>query len=69
MLFRSPPMPAFYNHPQSLDDVVDHIVARMLDQFGIEARFAKRWSGEMRRKPAGGRTAAAQSKESKEEAS
>jgi 4-hydroxy-3-polyprenylbenzoate decarboxylase len=44
-----PPMPAFYNHPQSLDDMVDHIVARMLDQFGIEASFAKRWDGEMRR--------------------
>jgi flavin prenyltransferase len=42
-------MPAFYNQPQTLDDMVDHIVARMLDQFGIEADFAKRWSGEMRR--------------------
>jgi 4-hydroxy-3-polyprenylbenzoate decarboxylase len=44
-----PPMPAFYNRPQSVEDVVDHIVARMLDQFGIEASFAKRWSGDMRR--------------------
>lgn len=44
-----PPMPAFYNHPQTLDDMVDHIVARMLDQFGVEAKFAKRWDGEMRR--------------------
>jgi len=43
-----PPMPAFYNHPQTLGDMVDHIVARMLDQFGIEAGLAKRWSGEMR---------------------
>ncbi len=47
-----PPMPAFYNHPESIDDIVDHIVARILDQFGIEADFAKRWSGEMRRRPA-----------------
>jgi len=47
-----PPMPAFYNHPQTLDDMVDHIVARMLDQFGIEADFAKRWSGEMHRESA-----------------
>ena len=30
-----PPMPAFYNHPQSVDDVVNHIVMRVLDQFGI----------------------------------
>jgi 4-hydroxy-3-polyprenylbenzoate decarboxylase len=47
-----PPMPAFYNQPQTVDDMVDHIVARMLDQFGIEAAFAKRWTGEMRREPA-----------------
>jgi 4-hydroxy-3-polyprenylbenzoate decarboxylase len=43
-----PPMPAFYNHPQSVGDIVDHIVARTLDQFGIEAPFAKRWEGKMR---------------------
>jgi 4-hydroxy-3-polyprenylbenzoate decarboxylase len=43
-----PPMPAFYNHPQSVDDVVEHVVARVLDQFGLPASFAKRWSGEMR---------------------
>ena len=42
-----PPMPAFYNHPQTVDDVVDHIVARALDQFGIPAAFAKRWDGQM----------------------
>ena len=42
-----PPMPAFYNHPQTVDDIVDHTVARMLDQFGIEMRGAPRWSGEM----------------------
>lgn len=43
-----PPMPAFYNHPQTIDDIVDHIVARVLDQFGLPAEFAQRWSGEMR---------------------
>lgn len=42
-----PPMPAFYNKPASLDDVVDHIVARVLDQFDIDAAFAKRWDGQM----------------------
>jgi 4-hydroxy-3-polyprenylbenzoate decarboxylase len=41
-------MPAFYNHPKSIDDIVAHIVARVLDQFGITARFAKRWDGKMR---------------------
>jgi 4-hydroxy-3-polyprenylbenzoate decarboxylase len=42
-----PPMPAFYNHPKSINDIVDHIVARVLDQFGISAPFAKRWNGHM----------------------
>jgi len=42
-----PPMPAFYNHPQSVDDVVNHIVGRVLDQFKIPAPFAKRWDGHM----------------------
>ena len=42
-----PPMPAFYNHPKSINDIVDHIVARVLDQFGISATFARRWDGHM----------------------
>lgn len=42
-----PPVPAFYNRPATLDDIVDHIVARVLDQFGIDAAFAKRWDGKM----------------------
>lgn len=44
-----PPMPAFYNRPQTIDDIVDHIVARVLDQFGIPADFAKRWDGNLSR--------------------
>ena len=44
-----PPMPAFYNNPRSLADIVEHTVARMLDQFGIEVPGgAQRWTGEMR---------------------
>ena len=43
-----PPVPAFYNHPQTIDDIVNHTVARVLDQFGITADFAKRWDGVMR---------------------
>ena len=42
-----PPMPAFYNHPKTVEDVIDHIVMRVLDQFGIAAPFAKRWDGHM----------------------
>jgi 4-hydroxy-3-polyprenylbenzoate decarboxylase len=44
-----PPVPAFYNRPQTIDELVDHVVARVLDQFGISADFAKRWDGVMRR--------------------
>ncbi|GGV66024.1 MULTISPECIES: non-oxidative hydroxyarylic acid decarboxylases subunit B [Streptomyces] len=40
-----PPMPAFYNHPQSVDDLVDHIVTRILDQFDLPAPAARRWEG------------------------
>jgi 4-hydroxy-3-polyprenylbenzoate decarboxylase len=40
-----PPMPAFYNRPASIDDIVNHIAARILDQFGLEAPEAVRWSG------------------------
>jgi 4-hydroxy-3-polyprenylbenzoate decarboxylase len=43
-----PPMPALYNHPQTVDDIVDHVVARVLDQFQIEAHYARRWTGQMR---------------------
>ena len=42
-----PPLPAFYNHPSSLADAVDHSVARMLDQFGIPVADMPRWKGEM----------------------
>lgn len=40
-----PPMPAFYNHPQTVDDITQHIVARVLDQFGLEHPNARRWQG------------------------
>ncbi|MBL4564087.1 non-oxidative hydroxyarylic acid decarboxylases subunit B [Citrobacter koseri] len=40
-----PPMPAFYNHPQTIDDITQHIVARVLDQFGLEHPRARRWQG------------------------
>jgi len=43
-----PPMPAFYNHPKTIDDIVNHIVMRTLDQFGIHLDLMGRWTGEMR---------------------
>jgi len=41
----APPMPAFYNQPQSIDDIVNHTVGRLLDLLGLESGLVKRWSG------------------------
>jgi polyprenyl P-hydroxybenzoate and phenylacrylic acid decarboxylases len=40
-----PPMPAFYNHPQSIEDLINHHVMKILDQFGIKYDRVKRWDG------------------------
>ena len=42
-----PPVPAFYNHPQTIDDIVNHIVIRILDQFDIHLDASTRWDGMM----------------------
>jgi 4-hydroxy-3-polyprenylbenzoate decarboxylase len=42
-----PPVPAFYTHPRTIDDLVDHTVARVLDQFGLEVPGLERWAGDM----------------------
>ena len=38
-----PPMPAFYNKPASVEDIVNQHVGRILDQLGIEHDFIRRW--------------------------
>jgi 4-hydroxy-3-polyprenylbenzoate decarboxylase len=40
-----PPMPAFYLHPQSLDDIVDASVARVLDLLDVPHTLSERWQG------------------------
>jgi 4-hydroxy-3-polyprenylbenzoate decarboxylase len=45
-----PPLPAFYTRPQSIDEMVDHSVSRILDQLGIHVDV-NRWSGEMEASP------------------
>ena len=42
-----PPVPAFYNHPKTLEDMINHIVMRTLDQFGLKSELTERWSGHM----------------------
>ena len=41
----APPMPAHYIKPQSVDDLVDHHVGRVLDLFDIDPGLVKRWQG------------------------
>jgi len=43
-----PPMPAFYNHPQTLDDMVNHVAMRVVDQFDIHLDVMNRWDGVLR---------------------
>lgn len=40
----APPVPAFYNRPKTLDDVIDHTVGRVLDLFDLDTGKVKRWS-------------------------
>ena len=41
-----PASPGFYNLPQSMDDLIDFIVARVLDHLGRDNELTKRWTGE-----------------------
>ena len=40
-----PPMPAFYGAPQTVDDIIDHSVGRILDLFDIDTGRVRRWQG------------------------
>ena len=40
-----PPVPAFYARPQTVDDIVNHSVGRVLDLFDIETELVARWKG------------------------
>jgi len=40
-----PPVPAFYQRPRSIDEMVDQTLARVLDQFDIAHELAARWQG------------------------
>ena len=42
-----PPVPAFYHRPSTLDELIDHTVVRILDQFGIHLEIPGRWDGVM----------------------
>jgi 4-hydroxy-3-polyprenylbenzoate decarboxylase len=40
-----PPMPAFYHRPQTIDDIVNHTVARVLDRLGVAHALVPEWTG------------------------
>jgi 4-hydroxy-3-polyprenylbenzoate decarboxylase len=40
-----PPMPAFYHQPQTVQDIIDQAVGKMLDVFDIKHDLFQRWSG------------------------
>jgi 4-hydroxy-3-polyprenylbenzoate decarboxylase len=42
-----PPIPGFYNHPRSLEEMVDHMVMRILDQLAVHLDVTSRWDGRM----------------------
>ena len=41
-----PPNPGFYHHPQNVSDLVDFVVARILDRIGVAHRLMARWGEE-----------------------
>jgi len=46
-----PPVPAFYHRPRTVDDVVNHTVARVLDRLGLAHQLVPEWTGGGRRPP------------------
>ncbi|MDQ1830924.1 UbiX family flavin prenyltransferase [Massilia scottii] len=40
-----PPLPSFYHKPESIDDMVDHTVGRVMDLFGVVHALVPRWAG------------------------
>jgi len=47
-----PPVPAFYARPQTIDEMVDHTLVRVLDLFGLDAKPIRRWEGMGKPRPA-----------------
>lgn len=50
-----PPMPAFYHHPQTIQDLIHQSIGKALDQVGVEHSLFRRWSGhDLKAVPAAG---------------
>ncbi len=48
-----PPVPSFYHHPKTIEDIIDQTIGKIFDYFGIEHDLFQRWSGEHRTTHAG----------------
>ena len=46
-----PAAPGFYHHPRSIDDLLDHVVSKILDRLGIDRKGAVRWDGKLEPPP------------------
>jgi|SRR5580658_15195 4-hydroxy-3-polyprenylbenzoate decarboxylase len=46
----APPVPAFYAQPQTLDDMIDHTLGRLLDLYGLESGTVRRWGEDAERR-------------------
>lgn len=47
----APIVPAFYNRPKTIDDIINHTVGRLLDLFGLDTPVVKRWQGAPAKEP------------------
>ena len=52
-----PPMPAFYNRPKQIDEIVEHTLARVLDRLRLPQTLVREWRGESSAPPGGGPSA------------
>jgi len=41
-----PPVPSFYHHPKTIEDIIDQTIGKIFDYFGIEHSLFQRWSGD-----------------------
>ncbi|MGO9017740.1 MAG: UbiX family flavin prenyltransferase [Syntrophobacteraceae bacterium] len=41
-----PPVPSFYHHPKTIEDIIDHTIGKIFDYFSIEHDLFQRWSGD-----------------------
>jgi len=40
-----PPIPSFYHRPKTINDIINHTIARILDHLGIDHNLSRRWAG------------------------